>query len=97
MSQMISIANRPKILDDVIWRRDGEANQIILLSKEGLPLPIMLNPTAARIFLLCNGKNTLEDIAKALCEEFALEDFNAILKDTKGQIEYFVDKAIVKV
>lgn len=96
MSQAISIANKPQKSPDVIWRVDGENNQIILASREDLALPLMLNQTAAKIFLLCNGKNTLEDIASSLCAEFALKDFDMVLKDVKEQTEYFIEKGIVK-
>lgn len=93
---MISIANRPKILDNVNWRADGEDNQIIILSKEGLPLPLILNISASKIFLLSNGKNTLEDITQALCDEFAVDDFSAVLKDVKEQVGDFLSKGIVE-
>lgn len=96
MSATISITNKPKILDEVIWRRDGEDNQIIVLSKEGLALPLILNPTAARILLLCNHKNTLEDIAVNLSDEFGREDFPMVLEDVKEQVEYFMNKGIVE-
>lgn len=96
MSQEISITNSPKVLNDVIWRRDGENDQIIILSKVDLALPLILNPSAARIFSLCNGENTLEDIANNLCAEFGLDDFGMVLKDVRIQVEYFIKKAIVK-
>lgn len=96
MSPTISITNKPKILGDVLWRRDGEDNQIVVLSKEGLALPLILNPTAARIFLLCNHKNTVEDIAGTLCDEFASEDFKSVLEDVKEQVKYFINKGIVE-
>ena len=51
MSRTISIANRYKIADNISWRRDGEADQLIIVSREDLPLPLILNPTAAMIFL----------------------------------------------
>lgn len=105
MSQMISIASkrrkdgavrdRPEISDAVIWRRDGENNQIILLSKEDLALPLILNLTAARIFSLCNGKNTPEDIAGRLCAESGISDFEMVLKDVKKQVKYFYERGIV--
>lgn len=97
MSQTISIANKPKTSDEVIWRKDGEDNQIILLSREGLALPLMLNPTAARIFLLCNGENTFEEIAKSLCAEFGLDDFAMIFKDVTKQVEFFLEKEVVRI
>ncbi|HLD82720.1 MAG TPA: PqqD family protein [Candidatus Omnitrophota bacterium] len=96
MSQMISIASKPKILDNVAWRRDGEKEQIIVLSKEGLALPLILNPTAAKIFSLCNGKNSLEDMATELCAEFGMDDFKMLLGDVKEQVEYFINKGIVE-
>ena len=95
MSRMISIVNKPRVLDNVIWRWDGERDQIIVLSKEGLALPLILNPTSARIFSLCNGKNTLEDIARNLCEEFGLDDLKMVLNDVQEQVKYFADKGIV--
>lgn len=97
MSQTISIANKPAVSGAVSWRRDGENNQIVVLAKEGLPLPLILNSTAARIFSFCNGKNTLEDIARQLCDEFGLEDFKMVLEDVKSQVEYFFDKGIVQI
>lgn len=97
MLQMISIVNKPKILDNIIWRRDGEDDRIIVLSREDMALPLILNPSAAMIFSLCNGNNTLEDIAKALSDEFGLDDFKIALEDVRGQIEYFLDKKIVQI
>ncbi len=96
MSQVISIANKPKKREDIIWRTDGENNQIILVSKEDLALPLMLNLTAAKIFLLCDGKNTIEHIADSLCAEFMVKDFDMVLGDVRTQVEYFVDKGIVE-
>lgn len=96
MSQAISIANKPKISDNVIWRRDGEDNQIIVLSREGLALPLILNPAAAKIFLFCNGEHTLEEIAGSLCAECGLDDFAMVLEDVTRQIEYFRDKEVIR-
>jgi len=111
MSQTVSITNKPegnglasdsqspkpKISDNVLWRRDGEDNQLIVLSKEDMPLPLILNLTAARIFLLCNGENSLEDIARGLGEEFGREDYAGILDGVKKQVGYFLDRGIVEV
>lgn len=98
MSRTISIAsNRPKIAENIVWRRDGEADQLIIVSREDLPLPLILNPTAAIIFSLCDGRHSLEKIAERLCQEFGLDDLSLALGDVKKQIEYFKDKCIVKV
>ena len=97
MSQAISIVSSLKVCNDVIWRWDGENNQIIVLSKESFALPLMLNITAAKIFSLCNGKNSIEDIAKSLCDEFGLDDYKMVLEDVQKQIEYFIEKEIVQI
>jgi hypothetical protein len=111
MSQTISIANKPegdgaasnsrshkpKIPDNVIWRRDGEDDQIIVASREGLALPVILNPTASWIFSLCNGRNTLEGIARILCDKSDARDFSAVLEDVKRQVEYFLDKGLLEI
>jgi|SRR3989338_1536256 len=89
--------HKPKIAASVVWRRDGEDNQLIVLSKEDMPLPLILNLTAARIFLLCNGENSLEDIARGLGEEFGREDYAGILDGVKKQVGYFLDRGIVEV
>ena len=97
MSRTISIASEPKIANNINWRRDGEADQLIIVSKEDLPLPLILNPTAALIFSLCDGRHSLEKIAERLCAEFNQDDFSLVLEDVKKQIEYFVAKCIVSV
>ena len=97
MFQTISIASEPKIANNINWRRDGEANQLIIVSKEDLPLPLILNPTAALIFSLCDGRHSLEKIAERLCAECNQDDFSLVLEDVKKQIEYFVAKCIVSV
>ena len=58
MSQAISIVSSLKVCNDVIWRWDGENNQIIVLSKESFALPLMLNITAAKIFSVQENKVT---------------------------------------
>lgn len=101
MFQKISIANKiegykPKIAENIVWRRDGEADQLIIVSKEDLPLPLILNPTAAMIFSLCDGRHSLENIAERLCAEFNQDDFSLVLEDVKKQIEDFADKCIAR-
>lgn len=109
MSQRVSIANKPrpsrgnkgrgnpKIAGGVSWRKDGECNQIVILSKEDFALPLILNFSAARIFSLCNGRNSLPGIAQLLSDEFNREDYAKILGDVKKQVEYFIEKGIVEV
>ncbi len=58
----------PKIKDDVLWRRDGEDDQIIL-AKAVYGAIFILNPTSAFIFEHCNGENDPEKILQLLSEE----------------------------
>lgn len=95
MSQKISITDKPKRDDNLKWRIDGEENQIIVLSKENLPLPLILNSTAARIFLLCDGKNSVEKITGSLCTEFNLNDFNSVLTDVQSQIQDLIKRGVL--
>lgn len=97
MSQTISIVSKPIISQDVSWRRDGEKEQLIVLSKEGLPLPMILNISSARIFSLCTGENSLEEIAQKICDEFSVEDFSMVLEDVKRQVDEFLNKGIVEI
>ncbi len=92
-----SHSHRPKIAENIVWRRDGEADQLIIVSREDLPLPLILNPTAAKIFSLCDGRHSLENIVERLCQEFNQDDLSLALEDVKKQIEYFKDKCIVSV
>lgn len=41
-----------------------------------------INETAARIIRMCDGKNSLEDITKQLCDRFQ-KDYNIVREDTK--------------
>jgi hypothetical protein len=93
----VSRSHKPEISDNVLWRRDGQDDQIIVASREGLPLPLILNPTASWIFSLCNGRNTLEGIAQILCDKSDAQDFSAVLGDVKRQVEFFLDKGIVEI
>ena len=70
---------------------------MIIVSREDLPLPLILNPTAAMIFSLCDGRHSLENIAESLCQEYNQDDFSLALEDVKKQIEYFVRKGIVDI
>lgn len=90
--------SRPLRDPEVKWRVDGEDGQIVVLFKEGMPLPVILNPTAARIFLLADGTRTVKDIAWCLCREFlhSRQDDAAVENDVREQVEYFVNNGIFK-
>lgn len=97
MSVAISIMSRPEREDDLRWRRDGEEDQIVILHKDEFPLPQILNPTAAEIFLQCDGKKTVEEIVEAVSSKFNVDDLEALTSEVKRCITRFRDKGIVKV
>lgn len=63
---------KPLIRGDVMWRRD---NENILAMNPFMDIMI-LNPTSARIFELCNGELTFVDITNIICKEFELKKTN---------------------
>ena len=91
-----SRSRKPKKAGGLSWRKDGEREQIVILSKEDFALPLILNFSAARIFLLCNGRNSLLGIAQLLAKEFKRKNYARILDDVKKQVGYFFKKGIVK-
>lgn len=62
--------SKPEKNPAIIWRRDGPRKDIIITLNKYTGKLSFLNPTAARIFELCNGKNTVKDIICAIVEEF---------------------------
>jgi hypothetical protein len=46
----------------------------------------VLNPVGSRVFSLLDGKNTVEDIARAVTDEFEV-DYETALKDVKKFLE----------
>lgn len=96
MSQRMFGTNKPKRADNIIWRLDGEKNQICILSKDGFVLPLILNYSAAKIFFLCDGKNSVEDIANSLCREFKSDVFTTLLEDVREQIKDFIKRGVVQ-
>jgi hypothetical protein len=53
--------------EDVIWREIG--NEIAVIRDDGLAVYV-LNKTAARIWKMCDGSLSPEEIAAKLCEDF---------------------------
>jgi len=67
---MIDHKRIPKIQDDILRRRDGAENEIIVLaSSKGGPIRF-LNPVGSRIFELSDGTNTIDDIIDDILHTF---------------------------
>jgi len=88
--------SKPKKARDLRWRIDGDSDQIVIVHKDNFALPRILNPVAAKIFLLCDGDNTIEVIAQNIADEFDNADFNGILAEVRGCADLFIEKGILE-
>ena len=65
---------------------EEKQNCYVLLYPEGM---VQLNQSAGEILNLCDGKNSVKDINKILCEKFEMEDLtqdiNAFLVEAKNR------------
>jgi len=65
---------------------EEKQNCYVLLYPEGM---VQLNQSAGEILNLCDGKNSVKDINKILCEKFEMEDLtqdiNAFLEEAKNR------------
>ncbi len=55
----------------------------------------MLNATAARVFQLCDGAHTPEEMAKALVESFDGVDYAQAYEDVKSALDTLETKNLV--
>jgi hypothetical protein len=88
--------DKPKRDDNIIWRVDGEEDQIVILSREDFALPVILNSTAAKIFLLADGGNSIQQIADSLCREFIIDDQTNVLADVKELVGDLTARGILR-
>jgi hypothetical protein len=62
--------NRKFIKCTVMWRWDGEAGKHIVVGVPKTKSAHLFNPTGAKIFFLCDGKHTIENIIQILNDEY---------------------------
>lgn len=60
-----------KINPNFQFQWEEKQNCFVLLYPEGM---VQLNQSAGEILNLCDGKNSVEDINKILCEKFEMSD-----------------------
>ena len=82
-----------RIEKNVIWAKLKETIIIIAL-KETNEKVFKLNQTAAYIWDHCDGKKSVEELVKELCDEFAVDKTTA-LKDTVEFIEKMKNKNLI--
>ena len=56
----------------------------------------ILNPTAHRIWELCDGEHTVEDMAQTLQETFFIRKEYDVIRDVRRTLEEFVTKGLLK-
>ena len=88
--------NRKFLMRNVKWRWDGEEGKHILVGVPKTKSAHLLNPTGAKIFSLCNGKRTVEDITQILIEEFP-QATERIRSDVLRFFDYLVALDIVQI
>jgi pyrroloquinoline quinone biosynthesis protein D len=74
---------RPQLATGVRLRWDKVRERHVLLGPEGA---LALNPTAAAVLELCDGKRTLDDVAGALSEQYGGADVKADVEELVNAI-----------
>lgn len=81
----------PRVAAKARLQWDGVRNRHILLYPEGL---VALNPTAAEILGLCDGRRTVDEIVKLLSGKYESQDITADVQEllaglaAKGLVTY---------
>jgi pyrroloquinoline quinone biosynthesis protein D len=81
----------PRVAAKARLQWDGVRNRHILLYPEGL---VALNPTAAEILGLCDGRRTVEEIVALLSGKYESQDITADVEEllaglaAKGLVTY---------
>ena len=72
---------RPRLVTGARLRYDEVREEHLLLITEGA---VRLNPTAAEVLELCDGRRSLEEIAAALSERYQGADVTEDVRDLLG-------------
>lgn len=77
------------------WRQDGENKDYIIYQHPVTGMLDILNPVAADIFLKCNGKDTIGDIADRMMQEYVGVERTVLLEDIKSFIEHMIKERVI--
>ena len=86
-------ATRPVREPGIIVQDIGD--ETVLYSAEGKAIHI-LNPTAKRIWELCDGEHTLADIDKALRASFSIAAGHDVAGDVQQTLEVLAGKGLLQ-
>lgn len=84
---------KPVRKPDIIVQDIGD--ETLLYSAEGQAIHV-LNPTAKRIWDLCDGEHTAEDIEQALRASFSIAAEHDVMGDIRRTLEVFADKGLLQ-
>jgi radical SAM protein with 4Fe4S-binding SPASM domain len=83
---------RPKARDGFVSKPSGD--EVLFYDEDGKNA-FSLNRVAARIWSLCDGSRTIEDIARLLFEEFEV-DMNRLVKDVNAAVDYMALQGLLE-
>lgn len=84
---------KPRIKRSVIVKQMGA--ETVLFDPESGAVHT-LNPTARLIWQLCDGQHSLEDMAKALMQDFRVGDGVEVSHDVKETVERFRQEGLLE-
>ncbi len=76
------------------WRLDGENNDYIIYGHPVTGMLDILNPVATDIFIKCDGKHTIGEIANQMMEEYKGVTRSTLLDDIYAFIQHMIDERV---
>lgn len=76
------------------WRLDGENNDYIIYQHTVTGMLDILNPVATDIFIKCDGKHTIGEIANQMMEEYKGVTRSTLLDDIYAFIQHMIDERV---
>ena len=86
---------KPLVSNDILWRRDGEENELVILASCNGGSIRFLNPVAGLILELSNGKNTVDDIVDHIMKNYDCADKANVEKDVNMFLKILVENGVV--
>jgi len=85
--------NKPLRKKSVLCKRMGQ--ETVLYAKETEAIHV-LNPTALLVWDLCDGEHSVEDMEKAIRNEFSVSEEGTISQDIQGVIDRFFKEGLLE-
>jgi len=85
--------NKPLRKRSVLCKRMGQ--ETVLYDKQTEAIHV-LNPTAILVWDLCDGEHSLENMEKAIRNEFSVSEERTISQDIQGVIDRFFKEGLLE-